>query len=43
VTVVAVDSGVPQLSSTATIMVSLAPVNDNNPRFELVSLLQATY
>jgi protocadherin Fat 4 len=43
VTVVAVDSGVPQLSSTATIMVSLAPVNDNNPRFELVSLLQAMY
>lgn len=37
ITVVAVDSGVPQLSSTATIMVSLVNVNDNNPRFEFVS------
>lgn len=32
-TVVAVDSGVPQLSSTATIMVSLLNINDNDPEF----------
>src|SRR4051812_1291251 len=33
VTVVAVDSGVPQLSATATIMVSLVNDNDNDPVF----------
>jgi len=36
-TVVAVDSGVPQLSSTATIMVSLLNINDNDPVFNQVS------
>ncbi|XP_021944400.1 cadherin-87A [Folsomia candida] len=34
VTVVVVDSGVPQLSSTATIMVSLVNDNDNDPKFD---------
>ncbi|CAL8113890.1 unnamed protein product [Orchesella dallaii] len=32
-TVVVADSGVPQLSSTATIMVSLLNINDNDPTF----------
>lgn len=36
VTVVVVDSGVPQLSSTATIMVSLVNDNDNDPKFDKV-------
>jgi len=43
VTVVAVDSGVPQRSSTATIMFSLTPINDNNPHFEFVSLTSAQF
>lgn len=34
--VVAVDSGVPQLSSTATIVVSLLNINDNDPTFNQV-------
>ena len=36
-TVVCVDSGIPQLSSTGTVMVSLVNINDNSPQFNEVS------
>jgi len=38
VTVVCVDSGIPQLSSTGTVMVSLLNINDNSPVFNEVSI-----
>lgn len=43
ITVVAIDSGVPQLSSTATIMVSLLNDNDNDPKFKEVYITILNY